>query len=75
MLFIVALPHSLVVKKVETNKAGWYAHKEGGFRYWDGDSWTADGARQCPHCAEYIKVQARVCRHCGLEADATADQH
>ncbi len=26
--------------------------------------------RQCPHCAEQIKTEATVCKHCGREASA-----
>lgn len=27
------------------------------------------GNRKCPHCAESIKADARVCKHCGRESD------
>ncbi|HVG28134.1 MAG TPA: zinc ribbon domain-containing protein [Pyrinomonadaceae bacterium] len=27
----------------------------------------AGGSKKCPHCAETIKVAARVCRFCGRE--------
>jgi hypothetical protein len=69
LLFIVALPHSLMLKDARTDqpKAGWYAHKDGGFRYWDGNNWSSETAQRCPHCAEYIKTQANVCRFCGRD--------
>jgi hypothetical protein len=51
LLFIVALPHSLVLKP---NPAGVEAEEE------------HNGKRRCPRCAEFIQVQARVCRFCGL---------
>lgn len=30
----------------------------------------AEGYRRCPHCAEPIRQDARVCRHCGRDAPA-----
>jgi len=38
-LFIIALPHAIVVG-------------------------PAGGKRACPHCAESVKVEAKVCPHC-----------
>jgi len=29
-------------------------------------SMLASGCKKCPDCAEYIKREAKVCRHCGL---------
>jgi len=30
----------------------------------------SDTQRKCPHCAEFIKAEATVCKHCGREAAA-----
>ena len=27
-----------------------------------------DGQRKCPHCAELIQIDAKVCKHCGRDA-------
>lgn len=52
LLFIVALPHSLLMKAdtdaVEANA-------------------LADGAKKCPYCAELVKKEAVVCRFCHRE--------
>lgn len=49
-LFIVALPHALLMKP-------------------DSDAierrQLAQGMKKCPDCAELIKADARVCKHCG----------
>jgi hypothetical protein len=29
-----------------------------------------DATRECPHCAERIKPQAKVCKHCGRDVSA-----
>jgi hypothetical protein len=31
---------------------------------------TQQGLRKCPYCAEMIKREANVCRHCGRESEA-----
>jgi len=55
LLFIVALPHSLLMKAdanaVEANA-------------------LADGAKKCPYCAELVKKEAVVCRFCHRELQA-----
>lgn len=53
LLFIVALPHALLMKPdtrvVEARQL------EGGSH------------RKCPHCAEIIRIEAKVCRFCGRD--------
>jgi len=63
LLFIVALPHSLLMKAdagaVEANA-------------------LADGAKKCPECKELIKKDATVCKHCGcklVEQSAKNESH
>jgi hypothetical protein len=52
LLFIIALPHSLLMKKdtsaMEANA-------------------LAEGAKKCPYCAELVKQEALVCRFCQRE--------
>lgn len=55
LLFIVALPHSVIMKAdVKTIEA----------------EAIADGGRKCPHCAEIVKVEAKVCRFCQRDLPA-----
>ncbi len=52
LLFIVALPHALIMK-ADTKAVE--------------DQAIADGGKKCPHCAEIIKAEATVCRFCSRE--------
>lgn len=52
-LFIVALPHALLIST--DNRAIEQRAISGG------------DSRKCPHCAELIKVEANVCRYCGRD--------
>ena len=52
-LFIVALPHSLIISK-DTQKI-------------EREQIAAGTSKKCPFCAEIIKAEARVCRFCGRD--------
>jgi len=56
LLFIVALPHALIMaadKKTLEEKQ------------------LSEGMKKCPHCAELVKQEATVCRFCNRELGAT----
>lgn len=56
-IFIVALPHALIMKS--NNEA--IERQQ-----------IAEGMKKCPHCAELIKPDANVCRYCGREVASQA---
>lgn len=57
LLFIVALPHAILVKR---DRAAIEQRA------------LANGMVKCPHCAELIQPDAAVCKHCGRETGAAA---
>ncbi len=58
-LLIVALPAALLIKN---DPAALEREK------------LKDGNKKCPFCAEFIKAQATVCKHCGRDLPDAKDQ-
>jgi hypothetical protein len=56
-LFIVALPHSLLMRSSPSGIERQH---------------LADGMKKCGHCAEFVKHDANVCRYCGRDVKLAA---
>ncbi len=59
LLFIVALPHSLLLKRSE---AGIEARQ------------LSEGMQKCPFCAEMIRQEAKVCRFCHSDLTSGSEE-
>ena len=54
-LWIVALIHSIVLKEniEQTTRS----------------SFTGKSEKRCPHCSEFVSINATVCKHCGRDLE------
>lgn len=57
MLFIIALPHALLLKPDRQGLD---------------QAQVENGLKKCPQCAEFVKEEARICRFCQHTFDAPA---
>lgn len=60
-LFIIALPMSLLMKADQKTL--------------DNRAVSGGDMRKCPNCAEVIRAEARVCKHCGRDVVGDAVVH
>jgi len=60
LLFIVALPCALMLKKDQAAI--------------DQQSLRSGGTKKCPQCAEIVKAEAQVCRFCGNRFEVPVPQ-
>lgn len=56
LLFIIALPHSLLIQADEKL---------------EDDRQLQNGGKRCPDCAEIVRAEARKCRFCGSDISNT----
>jgi hypothetical protein len=59
LLFIVALPHALIIKPDQESL--------------EREQIQSGSGRKCPACAEIVKAEARVCRFCGRDLPADTE--
>lgn len=58
LLFIIALVHSIIIKKDP---------------YFEEKTMLDDGMKKCPFCAELIKSEAVKCKHCGSDLTSSSE--
>ena len=56
LIFIVALPHALLARGLNESVDA---------------QQQAAGNVKCPHCAEWIRPEAKVCKHCGRDVSVS----